>query len=49
MQAASDGAASVDQAALGRSVGIRIELPFEQEIEDWLRAQAATKASLGRE
>jgi uncharacterized protein (TIGR00730 family) len=32
MQAANEGAASVDPAALGRSVGIRVELPFEQEV-----------------
>jgi uncharacterized protein (TIGR00730 family) len=30
MQAANEGAASVDPAALKRSIGIRIELPFEQ-------------------
>ena len=36
MQAANEGAASVDAAALGRSVGIRIELPFEQEVNPFV-------------
>ena len=31
MRAANEGAASVGRAASGRSVGIRIDLPFEQE------------------
>jgi len=36
MQAANEGAASVGPAALGRSVGIRVELPFEQEINPFV-------------
>ena len=36
MQAANEGAASVDSAALGRSVGIRVELPFEQEVNPFV-------------
>src|SRR5206468_7504758 len=32
MQAANEGAHSVDAEGLGRSVGIRVELPFEQEV-----------------
>lgn len=36
MQAANEGAASVDPAALSRSVGIRIELPFEQEVNPFV-------------
>ena len=36
MRAANEGAASVDPAALGRSVGIRVELPFEQEVNPFV-------------
>jgi uncharacterized protein (TIGR00730 family) len=36
MQAANEGAASVDAAALKRSVGIRIELPFEQDVNPFV-------------
>ena len=36
MQAANEGAASVDPAALHRSVGIRVELPFEQEVNPFV-------------
>ena len=36
MQAANEGAQSVDPKALGRSVGIRVELPFEQEINPFV-------------
>ncbi len=36
MQAANEGAASVDPAALQRSVGIRVELPFEQEVNPFV-------------
>jgi len=36
MQAANEGAASVDPATLQRSVGIRVELPFEQEINPFV-------------
>jgi uncharacterized protein (TIGR00730 family) len=36
MQAANEGAASVDAAAPKRSVGIRVELPFEQELNPFV-------------
>jgi hypothetical protein len=36
MQAANEGAHSVDPEALRRSVGIRVELPFEQEINPFV-------------
>jgi uncharacterized protein (TIGR00730 family) len=36
MQAANEGALSVDAKALHRSVGIRIELPFEQEVNPFV-------------
>jgi len=36
MRAANEGAASVDPTALQRSVGIRVELPFEQEINPFV-------------
>ncbi len=36
MQAANEGALSVDPQALHRSVGIRIHLPFEQEINPFV-------------
>jgi uncharacterized protein (TIGR00730 family) len=36
MQAANEGALSVDSKALRRSVGIRVELPFEQEVNPFV-------------
>jgi len=36
MQAANEGARSVDPKALHRSVGIRVELPFEQEVNPFV-------------
>jgi predicted Rossmann-fold nucleotide-binding protein len=36
MQAANEGALSVDPKALHRSVGIRVELPFEQELNPFV-------------
>jgi len=36
MRAANEGAASVDPAALQRSMGIRVDLPFEQEINPFV-------------
>ena len=36
MQAANEGALSVDPAALHRSVGIRVDLPFEQEVNPFV-------------
>lgn len=36
MRAANEGAASVDPTALQRSVGIRVELPFEQEVNPFV-------------
>ena len=36
MQAANEGAASVDPKALGRSVGIRVDLPFEQHVNSFV-------------
>src|SRR5215831_2841743 len=36
MQAANEGALSVDPNALHRSVGIRVELPFEQELNPFV-------------
>src|SRR5262245_22925545 len=36
MQAANEGAISVDPQALHRSVGIRVDLPFEQELNPFV-------------
>ena len=36
MQAANEGAASVDPTARQRSVGIRVDLPFEQEVNPFV-------------
>jgi len=36
MQAANEGAQSVDPKALHRSVGIRVELPFEQQVNPFV-------------
>ena len=36
MQAANEGARSADPKALHRSVGIRVELPFEQEVNPFV-------------
>jgi uncharacterized protein (TIGR00730 family) len=36
MQAANEGALSVDAEALHRSIGIRVELPFEQEVNPFV-------------
>lgn len=36
MQAANEGALSVDPDALHRSVGIRVDLPFEQEVNPFV-------------
>jgi uncharacterized protein (TIGR00730 family) len=36
MQAANEGAHSVDPRGLGRSIGINIELPFEQEVNPFV-------------
>jgi uncharacterized protein (TIGR00730 family) len=36
MQAANEGASSVESRALNRSVGINIELPFEQEVNPFV-------------
>jgi uncharacterized protein (TIGR00730 family) len=36
MQAANEGAASVDAAALRGSIGIRVDLPFEQEVNPFV-------------
>jgi uncharacterized protein (TIGR00730 family) len=38
MQAANEGALSVDPEAFQRSVGIRVELPFEQEVNPFVGA-----------
>jgi uncharacterized protein (TIGR00730 family) len=38
MQAANEGVLSVDPEALQRSVGIRVQLPFEQEINPFVGA-----------
>jgi hypothetical protein len=37
MRAANEGAHSVDPKALQRSVGIRVDLPFEQELNPFVR------------
>ena len=37
MQAANEGAASVNAAERSRSVGIRVELPFEQEVNPFIQ------------
>src|SRR4051794_7883834 len=39
MQAANEGAAAADAGARNRSVGIRVELPFEQDVNPFV-AQA---------
>jgi uncharacterized protein (TIGR00730 family) len=36
MQAANEGASSIDPKALERSVGIRVDLPFEQEVNPFV-------------
>lgn len=36
MQAANEGASSVEPDALHRSIGIRVELPFEQEVNPFV-------------
>lgn len=36
MQAANEGAAAVDASRRGQSVGIRVELPFEQEVNPFV-------------
>src|SRR5215475_212689 len=36
MQAANEGARSIDSKALHRSVGIRVDLPFEQELNPFV-------------
>jgi predicted Rossmann-fold nucleotide-binding protein len=36
MQAANEGARSVEGSASGRSVGVRVELPFEQEVNPFV-------------
>ena len=36
MQAANEGAMSVEASASGRSVGVRVELPFEQEVNPFV-------------
>src|SRR5436190_5827773 len=36
MQAANEGASSVESSAMNRSVGINIELPFEQEVNTFV-------------
>jgi uncharacterized protein (TIGR00730 family) len=38
MQAANEGAAEVDKGHLDRSVGIRIELPFEQDVNPFVQS-----------
>jgi uncharacterized protein (TIGR00730 family) len=38
MQAANEGAAEVDAGAVDRSVGIRIELPFEQDVNPFVQS-----------
>src|SRR5262249_45326944 len=37
MQAANEGAASVNAAERSRSVGIRVELPFEQDVNPFVQ------------
>ena len=38
MQAANEGAAQVDRGHLDRSVGIRVELPFEQDVNPFVQS-----------
>ena len=38
MQAANEGAAQVDKGHLDRSVGIRIDLPFEQDVNPFVQS-----------
>ena len=45
MQAANEGAHSVDPKGLHRSVGINIELPFEQEVNPFVSQASRTAHS----
>jgi len=48
MQAANEGAASVDAAERNRSVGIRVELPFEQEANPFVEQAFEHKTFFSR-
>jgi uncharacterized protein (TIGR00730 family) len=48
MQAANEGAASVNAAERNRSVGIRVELPFEQEVNPFVEQAYEHKTFFSR-
>src|SRR5215467_8377947 len=48
MQAANEGAASVNAAERSRSVGIRVELPFEQEVNPFVEQAFEHKTFFSR-
>jgi uncharacterized protein (TIGR00730 family) len=48
MQAANEGAASVNAAERSRSVGIRVELPFEQEVNPFVQQAFEHKTFFSR-
>lgn len=48
MQAANEGAASVDPTAPGRSIGIRVDLPFEQEVNPYVGQEYAHRTFFSR-
>jgi uncharacterized protein (TIGR00730 family) len=48
MQAANEGAASVNAAGRARSVGIRVELPFEQEVNPFVEQAFEHKTFFSR-
>jgi len=48
MQAANEGAASVNAAERARSVGIRVELPFEQEVNPFVEQAFEHKTFFSR-
>ena len=48
MQAANEGASEVTQGTLDRSVGIRIELPFEQDVNPFVQSAFTHKTFFTR-
>ena len=45
MQAANEGAASADSPERSRSVGIRVDLPFEQDVNPFVSRRSSTRRS----
>ncbi len=48
MQAANEGAAAADASSIHRSVGIRVELPFEQEVNPFVEQAFEHKTFFSR-